>query len=551
MKFIVNLLFISLILVGNAVAQTPDYSGLGNVSCPSLSRYLKYNFTDANTGGEVSQLQHFLINYFKLNKTELSVTGFFDKVSKGHVMNFQRENGLIVTGLVGRPTRNKILSKCKVVPVSTPEPVQPLSECCGVAQETLAIPNPMTGFWMVGNQLVAGDYIAETASMSNVAVFYPDENSKFLPRVIKASSNGLKSVLMLQRSLFQTDNGVPFADYKSRFDTIWNELSGYENKIVGFYLIDEPYGQNVVNTIPETQLKANLNQVAAYIKQKAPGRPLLMTEMHPIVSRNDFTTLIPENVDYIGFNCYLSFGEACSEVNIKRLVEKLVSSKLPNQKIIVTADGYWPTNSTEAEDDSLRSRVVFWENLLKPYFSSGTVGAFLPFIYQTVPAAGNVFGVVESPKTLQEVSRYMRSVKSGTPTPLTNLALNKYATASSTYLNYVPNNVTDGNPNTYWLASGYSKQWISIDLGSTKTIGEVHLMIGQSPNGQTTHKVYGSNTGIEGGWQELKVFQGNTVDAQRLQFSLSSSANNFRYIRVETTESPSWVAWKEIEIYGF
>ena len=58
----------------------------------------------------------------------------------------------------------------------------------------------------------------------------------------------------------------------------------------------------------------------------------------------------------------------------------------------------------------------------------------------------------------------------------TNLALNRPATASSDFQNYVPSNVTDGNTSTYWESTdgaGYP-QTVTVDLGSVQSVGLGH-----------------------------------------------------------------------------
>jgi hypothetical protein len=46
----------------------------------------------------------------------------------------------------------------------------------------------------------------------------------------------------------------------------------------------------------------------------------------------------------------------------------------------------------------------------------------------------------------------------------------------------------------------------------------------------------------------LYTFDGNTKDGDELIFSPEAPLQGIRYIRVETVASPSWVAWREIEI---
>ena len=90
-----------------------------------------------------------------------------------------------------------------------------------------------------------------------------------------------------------------------------------------------------------------------------------------------------------------------------------------------------------------------------------------------------------------------------------------------------------------------------MDLGTTKTIQEIRLTVIQSPAGPTTHRIWGSATGVEGSWQLLTIVQGNTSEGQILNAVLPTKVSGIRFIKVETTESPSWVAWSEIDVRGY
>lgn len=107
----------------------------------------------------------------------------------------------------------------------------------------------------------------------------------------------------------------------------------------------------------------------------------------------------------------------------------------------------------------------------------------------------------------------------------------------------------DGTTATWWSSGGNAPQWIQIDLGNPATVQEIYLTIAQSPAGRTVHTVYGSADAVN--WQPLNTFDGNTSDSQLLRYTPSTPVANIRYIRVNTTLSPSWVAWKEIEVIGW
>jgi F5/8 type C domain len=120
-------------------------------------------------------------------------------------------------------------------------------------------------------------------------------------------------------------------------------------------------------------------------------------------------------------------------------------------------------------------------------------------------------------------------------------------TASKTYLNNTPSLVADGNVTTSWNAGDYPPQWIRFDLGAPHDLVHVRLLVKQVPHtGVTDHRVYGSYNGTK--YTLLGGFSDTTRNSQWLQ--LDTPARGIRYIKVETTKSPSWVGWSEIQVNG-
>jgi len=130
----------------------------------------------------------------------------------------------------------------------------------------------------------------------------------------------------------------------------------------------------------------------------------------------------------------------------------------------------------------------------------------------------------------------------------TNLALGRPVTASREYPGSPASLAVDGSWWTYWNSGDFPPQWIEVDLESVQSVSEIDLGITQLPDSQTTHRIYGRASGSEP-FQLLHEFSGFTVDQQVLQY-LAGTPQQVRYIRVETTSSWSWVAWREIEVYA-
>ncbi len=81
------------------------------VYCPKLSITMQRGSRDATTGGQVSELQAFLTDYYNLPDGLIN-GGFFGKLTEKYLIQFQNEQGLPAFGIAGVLTRAKIASVC-------------------------------------------------------------------------------------------------------------------------------------------------------------------------------------------------------------------------------------------------------------------------------------------------------------------------------------------------------------------------------------------------------------------------------------------------------
>jgi hypothetical protein len=106
--------------------------------------------------------------------------------------------------------------------------------------------------------------------------------------------------------------------------------------------------------------------------------------------------------------------------------------------------------------------------------------------------------------------------------------------------------MVDGDPATAWGSGGYQPASADFDLRVPQTISHIQLVVMQTPAGTTTHTIYGGPS-----LSSLTPLQppitGDTSDGQAID--LYGSWTNIRYLRVATTQSPSWVAWREINVF--
>jgi len=130
------------------------------------------------------------------------------------------------------------------------------------------------------------------------------------------------------------------------------------------------------------------------------------------------------------------------------------------------------------------------------------------------------------------------------------------ATVSSTLAGTAANKMYDGLYLTgLWNAGGGAPAWVEFDLGSSKSVKSMRLVSEVSPSPAAgTHQIYvGPATGGAGscagtGMTLVSTITGGQATLEPL--SVAFTPTNGRYVRVCTTSLASWVAWREIEIYG-
>ncbi|HEY0803733.1 MAG TPA: choice-of-anchor D domain-containing protein, partial [Pseudonocardiaceae bacterium] len=128
----------------------------------------------------------------------------------------------------------------------------------------------------------------------------------------------------------------------------------------------------------------------------------------------------------------------------------------------------------------------------------------------------------------------------------TNIAAGKAATANSTNGTFVPANLTDADPSTYWeSANGAFPQWAQVDLGQNFTIAKVILKLPPSTawGARTqTLSVLGSTDGTN--FSTIVGSAGYTFDpnANNNTVTITFPATTAWWVRVNITANTGWPA---------
>ncbi|MEY9936921.1 choice-of-anchor D domain-containing protein [Streptacidiphilus sp. MAP5-52] len=128
----------------------------------------------------------------------------------------------------------------------------------------------------------------------------------------------------------------------------------------------------------------------------------------------------------------------------------------------------------------------------------------------------------------------------------TDIAAGQPASASSSNGSYVPANLTDADPNTYWeSANGSFPQWAQVDLGQNWSVGKIVLRLPPSTawGARTeTLSVLGSTDGTN--FSTIVGSAGYNFDpnADNNTVTIPFSATTARYVRVDITANTGWAA---------
>jgi hypothetical protein len=110
----------------------------------------------------------------------------------------------------------------------------------------------------------------------------------------------------------------------------------------------------------------------------------------------------------------------------------------------------------------------------------------------------------------------------------------------------------DGIIDHGWNAGGWPLQWLEVDLQQPQALTSLRLYVEQSPDANTTHEVWVSDLAIQNDLSAatlIHTFAGFTAHLDVLTYTLPSTVSA-QFVQVRTTESPSWVAWQEVQVFA-
>lgn len=108
--------------------------------------------------------------------------------------------------------------------------------------------------------------------------------------------------------------------------------------------------------------------------------------------------------------------------------------------------------------------------------------------------------------------------------------------------------ILTSNVDETWNSGQKAPGWVEFDLGKSYNLTHMKLLPYQVPTpANTRHKVY-----VGSSREDLKLATELNSETKHHVWTDDVAVNkkNVRFVRVETVDSPSWVAWSGMQFYG-
>ena len=108
---------------------------------------------------------------------------------------------------------------------------------------------------------------------------------------------------------------------------------------------------------------------------------------------------------------------------------------------------------------------------------------------------------------------------------------------------------TDGNPETAWSSTRHPAQWIAVALDDLYLVDRIELVVAQAPAGPDNACPCGSTT-AHACVRNSDDSPTSTLRMGRRSLLTVDPPRPLKEILIQTLDSPSWVAWREVRAFG-
>lgn len=276
------------------------------------------------------------------------------------------------------------------------------------------------GYWGLAMAGFPASNIDGPAQYSNLVFIGGDTYPVVIEKINKAKTYNQKIILMISPVFFIWATIQLHNDWVNRWNDLKTQIiNPYSNDIIGFYIMDEPY-HNASTLIGANPQKNNLmlefartfNQITDIVKSDYPNKIIGTTFAYTELKNNYIQQYgIPENIDWVGVNCYAAFGSDCSDQMVINYYNTLASLKKSHQKFMMTMDSYTSSKTCQISE-GVNNEILNRINLLMNWIQNRTdVAALTPFLYQEYHSqTEDLCGAVNMPRVKNKYIEIVNSL---------------------------------------------------------------------------------------------------------------------------------------------
>jgi hypothetical protein len=255
-------------------------------------------------------------------------------------------------------------------------------------------------FGFYASAMESWNYTEELAGFTNLtwihvgsATAQAEAVSEILRRLRQAEQAGVQAVLSFEPFLFKNKQGEPRPDQEIEDFLVelraQLEFAGLVDTVAMIYPKDEPFREFVRERDPDfyeqyvtgdvyKDIHRDLKRVNSLIKLAFPEKPLGVILSGYELHHKFFS--IPENYDWVGFDCYDNLFRACDDKSFVQSYRHLLDHMQPHQQLMAVPET-WATNENLHRYDwpgVLTSRLLHHYEIAlnEPRFV-----AFIPFLW--------------------------------------------------------------------------------------------------------------------------------------------------------------------------
>ena len=174
---------------------------------------------------------------------------------------------------------------------------------------------------------------------------------------------------------------------------------------------------------------------------------------------------------------------------------------------------------------------------------------WLIWTFEGLPLPDRTWGLIDAEGRLGEA---LAPINQPDPCVVTltdrDLAVGATPNASRFLADEEPELALDGSLTTQWGSGDDAPQWYELAFATPVEITSIELGVAQWPAGRTRHEI--AATRSDGSREVIGVLDGDTEGGDILVFAPDTPVADVIGLRITTTDSPSWVSWSEVSVFG-